>query len=357
MPRPRRPRDPIEGVATSVAAFVGALPAGPPPAPVLVTSMVEFERAFGSGEGETGEAVRLFFENGGRRGYVTGLDESDPARSLEALDSTNFNILVIPATARMSDSAATSLAVTGALMADERQVFYVVDPPAARTPANVARWAGSFGGGRSSAVVFPQVRVRTLTGERDAPSAGAVAGILARTDIARGVWISPSGELVQGVVPPTVQLDQATADALAQAAVNPIRFVPGRGIRLWSALTRADTDTEWKYVNVRRFAAFLEQSIRQGLQWVVFEPNRPPLWTQVRAAARTFLTSVFRQGAFPASTPEGAFFVRCDRTTMTQDDLDAGRLVLLVGFAPLRPAEFVILRIGLWTRPQDDDEA
>ena len=160
-----------------------------------------------------------------------------------------------------------------------------------------------------------------------------------------------------GVVPPTVQLDQATADALVQAAVNPIRFLPGRGIRLWSALTRADTDTEWKYVNVRRFAAFLEESIRQGLQWVVFEPNGPPLWTQVRAAARIFLTSVFRQGAFPASKPEGAFFVRCDRTTMTRDDVDAGRLVIQVGFAPLRPAEFVVLHIGLRARPADDDQA
>ena len=129
----------------------------------------------------------------------------------------------------------------------------------------------------------------------------------------------------------------------------------GRGIRLWSARTRADTDSEWKYIHLRRFAVFLEQSIEQGLQWVVFDPNRPRLWTQVRAQVRTFLNAVFRQGAFPAATPEEAFFVRCDRTTMTQADIDSGRLVIHVGIAPIRPAEFVLLRIGLWARADDED--
>ena len=101
---------------------------------------------------------------------------------------------------------------------------------------------------------------------------------------------------------------------------------------------------------MRRFAAFLEQSIEQGLQWVVFEPNAPRLWTQVRAPVRTFLTSVFRSGAFPAAKADEAFFVRCDRSTMTQDDIDAGRLVIEIGIAPIRPAEFVIVRIGLSAR-------
>jgi Bacteriophage tail sheath protein len=358
MARPRRPRDPIQGVPTSVAAFVGALPAAAAPAPALVTSLSDFERAFGTAEGETADAVRLFFENGGRRAYVAGLDELDPPRSLEALTATRFGLLVVPATARLEEPAATSLAVASALFAEERGAFYVVDPPASRTTANVARWAGSFGGGKSSAVVFPRVQIPGLTGgSRDVPSAGAVAGVLARTDIERGVSVSPSGQAVRGIVGPSVELDEAAVERLVQARVNPIRFLPGRGFRLWSALTRADTDTEWKYVNVRRLAVFLEESIGQGLQWVVFEPNRPPLWTQARAQVNSFLQVVFRQGAFPASKPEEAFFVRCDRTTMTQEDIDSGRLVIVVGIAPVRPAEFVILRIGLWARSPDDDEA
>jgi phage tail sheath protein FI len=356
MARPRRPRDPIQVVGTSVAAFVGSLPAGPPAVPVLITSFEEFERAFGTAEGETADAAWLFFQNGGRRAYVAGLDEARPLRSLDALSDAAFDLLVIPATARLSEPQATALAIPGALLAEERHAFYLVDPPAGRTAATaVARWAGSFGGGGSSAVVFPRLRARFLSGERDVPAGGAVAGILARTDTDRGVWVSSAGATVRGVLGPTVELDDATVEQLDLARVNPIRRVPNRGTVLWATRTRADTDSEWQYVNVRRFASFLERSIEQGLQWVVFEPNRPVLWTQVRAQVRTFLQGVFRVGAFPASKPDEAFFVRCDRTTMTQDDIQAGRLVIQVGIAPLRPAEFVVLRIGLWARPDDDD--
>jgi uncharacterized protein len=355
MARPRRLRDPIEAVGTSVAAFVGSLPGVPPAAPMLVTSPNEFERAVGTLEGETGDAVRLFFENGGRRAYVTGLDETRPLRSLEALAETDFNLLVIPATARLPAPQALKLAVGAALLAENSGAFYVVDPPAGRTAATIVRWAGSFGGGGSAAVYFPRLRVRSLSGERDIPVAGAVAGILARTDMDRGVWVSSAGATVRGTVGPSVELDDATAERLALAAVNPIRRLPNRGTVVWGGRTRADTDTEWQYVNVRRFALFLEESIEQGLQWVVFEPNGPRLWAQVRSLARTFLQRTFRQGAFPAAKPQEAYFVRCDRTTMTQDDIDSGRLVIQVGIAPLRPAEFVLFRIGLWARCPDDD--
>jgi uncharacterized protein len=350
MAGPRRARDPILGVGTSVAAFVGSVPGPPPADPVLVTSVAEFARVFGSIEGETADAVWLFFENGGRRAYVAGFDEAHPLRSLDALALTPFNILVVPATARPLQPWPTSLGVAAALLAEKRGALYVADPPAERTASNVARWAGSVGSSRSTAVYFPRLRVRRPSGERDLPSGGAVAGILARIDLNRGVWASPDGEHVAGVLGPAVELDVARVDTLGLAAVNAIRFVPGRGIRLWGARTLADTDDEWKYIHVRRLAAFLEQSIEQGLQWVVFEPNAARLWTQVRALIRTFLSSAFRSGAFPATTPEDAFFVRCDRTTMTQDDIDSGRLVVEIGIAPIRPAEFVIFRIGLWAR-------
>jgi uncharacterized protein len=355
MARPRRPRDPILGTGTSVAAFIGSVPGPPPADPLLVTSVSEFGHTFGTTEGETGDALRLFFENGGRRAYITAFDEAHPLRSLDALALTPFNILVIPATARPLQPWPTSLAAAAALLAEKRGALYVADPPAERTTANVARWAGSVGCGRSTAVYFPRLRVLRPSGERDLPAGGAVAGILARMDMERGVWLTPDGERVVGTLGPTVELDDASVESLGLAAVNAIRFVPGRGIRLWGARTLADTDAEWKYVHVRRFAAFVEQSIEQGLQWVVFEPNAPRLWTQVRALVRTFLTSEFRSGAFPAATADEAFFVRCDRTTMTQDDIDAGHLVIEIGFAPLRPAEFVILRIGLRARPRGDE--
>jgi phage tail sheath protein FI len=347
MARPRRPRDPIAPVPTSVAAIVGALPGGRD-APLLVTSLSDFERQSGSAEGEVGDAVRLFFDNGGRRAYVVSLDDNRPLRALDALTDTDFNILVIPATARLP--AATTIAVRAALFAQKRRALYVADPPALRTVQNVARWARSFGGGPNSAVYFPRLRIRTASGERDVAASGAVAGVYARTDSERGVWVSPSEARLDGVVGPAVELTDDQSAALTEAGVNTIRLIPGRGLRVWSARTREELDQEWKYVPVRRLALFLEESIDQGLQWVVFEPNEPPLWTQVRAAVRAFLRAIWRSGGLKGTKPEQAFFVRCDRTTMTQDDIDGGRLVVEVGFAPLRPAEFVVLRIGLWTR-------
>lgn len=347
MARPRRPRDPIAPVATSVAAIIGALP-GRRDAPLLVTSLSDFEAQTGSAEGEVGDAVRLFFDNGGRRAYVVGLDDARPLRALDALTDINFNLLVIPATARLP--TATTVAVRAALFAQKRRVFYVADPPALRTAMNVARWARSFGGGPNSTVYFPRLRIRTASGERDVAASGAVAGVYARTDIERGVWVSPSDARLDGVLGPAVELADSESAALTEAGVNTIRLISGRGPRLRSARTREELDQDWKYVPVRRLALFLEESIDLGLQWVVFEPNEPPLWTQVRAAARGFLRTIWRSGGLKGTKPEQAFFVRCDRTTMTQDDIDGGRLFIEIGFAPLRPAEFVVFRIGLWTR-------
>jgi phage tail sheath protein FI len=132
--------------------------------------------------------------------------------------------------------------------------------------------------------------------------------------------------------------------------VNVIRNfrAAGRGVLVWSARTMA-SDPEWKYVHIRRLFIYLEQSIQHGTQWVVFEPNSEPTWTAVRTALLTFLQARWSDGAFAGSTPDEAYFVKCDRTTMTQDDIDNGRLVALIGVAPLRPAEFVIFRIGQWT--------
>ena len=130
--------------------------------------------------------------------------------------------------------------------------------------------------------------------------------------------------------------------------VNCLRYLSGRGFRVWGARL-ASSDPEWKYVNVRRYFAYLERSIDKGTQWAVFEPNGDQLWANVREMIVNFIYAEWRGGALLGATPEEAFFVRCDRSTMTQNDLDNGRLVCLVGVAPLKPAEFVIFRIGQWT--------
>jgi phage tail sheath protein FI len=184
------------------------------------------------------------------------------------------------------------------------------------------------------------------------PSAGHVLGIYARTDIERGVHKAPANEVVRGIVGLQRLLTKGEHDILNAypVNVNVIRdFRPdNRGIRVFGARV-ITSDSDWKYVNVRRLLIFIEASIDRGLQWVVFEPNAEPLWARVRRSITNFLTLVWRNGALEGTKIEEAFFVRCDRTTMTQTDIDSGRLICVVGVAPVKPAEFVIVRIGLWT--------
>jgi phage tail sheath protein FI len=168
------------------------------------------------------------------------------------------------------------------------------------------------------------------------------------------VWKAPANADVVGAVGLAHDVSAAEQAALADAGVNPIRRFPGRGILVWGARTLDPQSLDWRYVPVRRFAIFLEASLGKGLAWAVFEPNGEPLWARVRASVEAFLVQLWRVGAFPANKPQEAFFVNCDRTTMTQADLDNGRLVCEVGVAPTRPAEFVIFRIGQWTADRRD---
>jgi len=180
------------------------------------------------------------------------------------------------------------------------------------------------------------------------PPSGFVAGIYARTDILRGVFKAPANEVVRGLTKFETNINKPRQDVLNPEGINALRFFEGRGNRVWGARTMT-SDPEWKYVNVRRLFIYLEHSIDKGTQWAVFEPNGELLWANVRRTVEDFLLNEWQMGALLGDKPEKAFFVRCDRSTMTQNDLDNGRLVCTVGVAPLRPAEFVIFRIGQWT--------
>jgi hypothetical protein len=180
------------------------------------------------------------------------------------------------------------------------------------------------------------------------PPSGIVAGIYARNDVNRAVFKAPANEVVNLAIGFETMLNKAQQDVLNPEGVNCFRFFEGRGYLLWGARMATD-DPEWKYVNLRRYFAYLERSIDRGTQWAVFEPNGDALWANVRRTIESFLYNEWVSGALLGEKPEKAFFVRCDRTTMTQSDLDNGRLVCLIGVAPVRPAEFVIFRIGQWT--------
>lgn len=201
-----------------------------------------------------------------------------------------------------------------------------------------------------AALYYPWVRVvDPLTRQEIAlPPSGFVAGIYARNDVSRAVWKAPANEVVNLAIGFEQTLNKSQQDVLNPEGINCFRFFEGRGNRLWGART-ASSDPEWKYVNLRRYFAYLERSIDRGTQWAVFEPNGEALWENVRRTIYDFLLNEWMSGALLGDKPEKAFFVKCDRSTMTQNDLDNGRLICLVGIAPLRPAEFVIFRIGQWT--------
>jgi hypothetical protein len=184
------------------------------------------------------------------------------------------------------------------------------------------------------------------------PPAGHVLGVFARTDVDRGVHKAPANEVVNGITGLQRIINKPEQDILNPYPVN-INVIRDfrnneRGIRIWGGRV-ITSDTDWKYVNVRRLLIFIEKSIDRGLQWVVFEPNADPLWARVRRTIGNFLTTVWRNGGLEGTKPEEAFFVKCDRTTMTQTDIDNGRLIVVIGVAPVKPAEFVIIRIGLFT--------
>ena len=182
----------------------------------------------------------------------------------------------------------------------------------------------------------------------DVPPGGHMAGIYARSDTEHGVHKAPANEVVRGVQELQLTITKGDQEVLNPRGVNCIRSFRGRGIRVWGARTTS-SDPSWKYINVRRLFLFVEESIDEGTQWVVFEPNDEQLWARVRQTIRNFLTNVWQDGALMGTTPEEAFFVKCDRSTMTQNDIDNGRLVCEIGIAPVKPAEFVVFRIAQWT--------
>lgn len=205
---------------------------------------------------------------------------------------------------------------------------------------------------RYAAIYFPNLIANdpSLNQPIVLPPSGHVAGIYARTDIERGVHKAPANTVVRGILDLDLMINKGEQDILNPRNINVVRNfrADNRGLRVWGARCMT-ADTDWKYVPVRRLFIFVEESLDEGLQWVVFEPNDEPLWARVRQSITNFLVRVWRDGALMGASVEEAFFVRCDRTTMTQDDIDNGRLIVLVGIAPVKPAEFVIVRIQQYT--------
>lgn len=367
---------PIRGVPTSVAGFIGTFRKGPTYRAIRVRSPAEFRRVFGGADrrSRTGDAVEHFFAHGGTtarivrtllasassllgpsRGRPTGL------RLLGTARAGSINLLSMPAAAELPEADVVRVYAAALEWCRSRGAVLLIDPPPAlHSPAACVAWLEQQAGALRddhAAIYLPRLVADGFTaapGSRiTLPTSGAVAGVIARTDAARGVWKSPAGletELI-GLLP-AWSIDDAAHEALNPRGLNAIRVMPspgGSAAVLWGARTLVEdrVASEFRYLAVRRTTHFIAHSLRRSLQWTVLEANDEPLWSRVRASVEAFLMELFRGGAFVGPTPREAFFVRCDRTTMTDDDTRAGRAVVILGIAALRPGEFVTLRLEL----------
>ena len=292
-------------------------------------------------------------------------EEADPddvdkkATGLEALgEIDDIAIVALPDSGDLGDET-LSRVVAQKLVTHAEKYRYriaIVDGPLNSSLNEIRNFRGQFDS-KYAALYYPWIKIFDPT-ERFAqgappkqiilPPSGFVAGIYARSDIERGVHKAPANEVVRGLTQFELNINKGRQDVINPEGINALRFFEGRGHRVWGARTMS-SDPEWKYVNVRRLFIYIEHSIDKGTQWAVFEPNNNRLWNNIRRTIEDFLLVLWRDGALLGDKPEEAYFVRCDRTTMTQNDLDNGRLICLIGVAPVKPAEFVIFRIGQWT--------
>jgi uncharacterized protein len=247
------------------------------------------------------------------------------------------------------DNASTILNLLIAHAENMRYRIAVLDSGDGQSVADVRAMRGRLDS-TYAAFYYPWVRILdpVTRQEVNMPPSGFVTGIYARNDIQRAVYKAPANEVVNLAIGFEQFINKGQQEVLNPEGINCFRFFEDRGFRLWGARL-ISSDPEWKYVNLRRYFAYLEHSIDKGTQWAVFEPNGEALWANVRRTIAEFLLNEWHSGALLGDKPENAYFVKCDRTTMTQNDLDNGRMVCLIGVAPLYPAEFVIFRIGQWT--------
>lgn len=352
----------IQPASTSIAAIIGSFTKGPLKTPKQVRTWAEFEQEFGGLSASTpaSACVKQFFDNEGKALWVVRIGTrkinvgSPFLQGLSILDGIqDFNILCIPQTEQLPDIQASLVIQAAVALVEKHRAMYLLDVPqrdsSRQTVSPVTTWLSRQQGiHRSNVVIFvPRVQVPSeRSSMQTIPASGTMAGLLARTDQHRGVWKSPAGTeaILQGVTGLDRVLTSQDINQLTAANINALKQIYPTTYVAWGARTLS-SDPEWKYVAVRRTAFFLESSIQQGTTWAVFEPNDEPLWAQIRQSVTNFMQDLFRQGAFQGTKPQDAYFVRCGRETTTSADQATGIVNMVVGFAPIKPAEFVILTI------------
>jgi phage tail sheath protein FI len=373
---------PIEAVGTNTVGFLGESSKGPVNESVLITNWSQFVKTFGDFKDcseHLAHAVYGFFNNGGSRCFVVNVGAPEAAKvetKASASDKKDEKAAAPVHTGGGRDALYIGRdggpgARTGLKCFDEVDEIAIVAAPGQISPAvadallshcetRKDRFAvldspETITGGvdklpkprdsKYGAYYFPWIQVYDPDkGNIFVPPSGHIAGVYSRTDSERGVHKAPANELVRGALGLKYNVSKGEQDLLNPKGINAIRFMNG-GIRIWGARTLS-SDPSWRYINVRRLFIMVESSIERATQWVVFEPNDHRLWKRVQRTISSFLTLLWRNGALMGTSPEQAFYVKCDEETNPPEVIDAGQLVVEIGLAPVKPAEFVIFRIG-----------
>lgn len=374
---------PIQAVGTSTAAFVGSTPnrKARSDSAVAINNWSQFLREFGgegAGSTDLSNAVYGFFLNGGRRCYVVNIGDGSSLsgsgtqrRGVQLLEP--IDEVAIVAAPGFTDAASYESVISHCEAMEDRVAILdaprdvdrierlievaTVSKPKTKKPEEGGEPPVEKTGGlrpRQSdrgfgAFYFPWITVVDPLGDGqliDVAPSGHVAGIWARTDAERGVHKAPANTPVRGALNLSYHVTRDEQGELNQNGVNCIRLFGREGIRVWGARTIADGSSEWRYINVRRLFNMVEESIAESTRWVVFEPNDRTLWKSIRRDVRAFLMQLWRDGALMGATPQQAFFVQCDEETNPPEVIDQGKVVIRIGIAPVKPAEFVIFQIG-----------
>jgi hypothetical protein len=358
---------PIESVGTSTAGFIGECEVGPVNEPILCTNWSVYTKHFGDFRNSKylAHAVYGFFNNGGTIAFVLNVGTMEQAEKdgkhyassaalymgedngpgtrtgLKALEEIEeIALLIAP--------GQTDPAIQDAVLShceNMKYRFAILDSPETIEKGGVDKLPKPRDS-KYGAYYFPWIEVYDPEkGNIFVPPSGHVAGVYARVDAERGVHKAPANELVRGALGLRYAITKGEQDILNPKGINCIREFKGRGIRIWGART-ISSDPEWRYINVRRLFNMVEHSIENGTQWVVFEPNDAGLWKKITRNIKAFLSRIYMSGALFGSSPDKAFFVKCDDETNPPEVIDAGQVICEIGMCPVKPAEFVIFRIG-----------
>jgi phage tail sheath protein FI len=368
----------LDAVETGVTAFLGVTAQGPRNEPTRIGSYEQYEKIFGEGDGYMEASVRGFFENGGRTAYIlnvaprAGLDPTPDdfigqqgvvPRGLQALEHVDHVDLIVAPDLMQHFKRSVGFPERSNVLAVQRAMidhcekmhdrFCLLDSMPGDGMQEAIEWRRNFDTSHAS-FYFPWIKVRRAEEVlAPMPPSGHIAGSIARADQAEGVHRAPANQPIQGLVDVSVRVRKRERDVCFDHRINTLIAFPGRGIRVWGARTLS-SDPAWVQINVRRLFILIRKSVVKYAQWVVFEPNEQSLWKKIVRSVEAFLDDLWTQGALLGGTRDEAFYVKCDEETNPEENRDVGQLVVEIGVAPVKPAEFIVVRIQQWTRERTD---